>query len=73
MAVASIIRTEAGLFDRIVSFFQDIAERRVKRALFIQTLRELRSLDGRELADLGLNRSMLNRVAYEAVYGGKTR
>lgn len=33
------------------------------------TLNELRGLSGRELADLGLNRSSLKRIALEAAYG----
>ncbi|WIY25534.1 DUF1127 domain-containing protein [Parasedimentitalea psychrophila] len=34
-----------------------------------QTLNELSTLSRRELADLGLNRSMLQTVAHEAAYG----
>jgi uncharacterized protein YjiS (DUF1127 family) len=37
--------------------------------LYRRTLDELRELSNRELADLGLNRSMLRRAAFEAVYG----
>jgi uncharacterized protein YjiS (DUF1127 family) len=37
--------------------------------LYRRTLSELQELSGRELADLGLNRSMLRRAAQEAVYG----
>ncbi|MEL6597141.1 MAG: DUF1127 domain-containing protein [Pseudomonadota bacterium] len=33
-----------------------------------RTLSELRTLSARELSDLGLNRSMLKRVAMEAAY-----
>lgn len=33
------------------------------------TLRELSALSGRELADLGLNRSLITRAALDAVYG----
>ncbi|MEE3316193.1 MAG: DUF1127 domain-containing protein, partial [Pseudomonadota bacterium] len=32
-------------------------------------VRELRALSGRELADLGINRSMIRRLALEAAYG----
>ncbi|MBN2905692.1 MAG: DUF1127 domain-containing protein [Rhodobacteraceae bacterium] len=42
-----------------------IARRRVYR----QSLRELRALPNRALADLGLNRSTLRRAALEAAYG----
>jgi len=36
--------------------------------LYRQTLNEISMLDDRELADLGLNRSMLKNVAYKAAY-----
>lgn len=39
-----------------------------KRKLYNNTLRELQGLSDRELADLGLHRSMLRRIAYEAAY-----
>ncbi|SNR26435.1 DUF1127 domain-containing protein [Puniceibacterium sediminis] len=39
-----------------------------KRKLYRNTLDELQSLNDRELADLGLHRSILRRVAYEAAY-----
>ncbi|MGB0440129.1 MAG: DUF1127 domain-containing protein [Primorskyibacter sp.] len=39
---------------------------RARRATYAQTLRELRALSDRDLADLGLNRSMLRGVALEA-------
>lgn len=36
--------------------------------LYRQTVNELSALTGRELADLGLNRSEIKRVAYQAAY-----
>jgi uncharacterized protein YjiS (DUF1127 family) len=36
--------------------------------LYRQTLKELSVLDERQLADLGLTRSMLDRVAFQAAY-----
>ena len=39
-----------------------------KRKLYRNTLDELQSLNDRELADLGLHRSILRRIAYEAAY-----
>lgn len=40
----------------------------VQYRLYRRTLVELQTLGARELDDLGLNRSMLQRVAYQAVY-----
>ncbi|MFY0690852.1 MAG: DUF1127 domain-containing protein [Paracoccaceae bacterium] len=37
--------------------------------VYRQTLAELRGLSGSELNDLGLNKTLLKRVAYEAAYG----
>ena len=48
---------------------ETIRARRARRKVFNQTFRELSSLSNRELADLGLNRSMLKRIALEAAYG----
>ena len=36
--------------------------------LYRQTVNELSDLTNRELEDLGLNRSMIRRVAYQAAY-----
>jgi uncharacterized protein YjiS (DUF1127 family) len=41
-----------------------------KWRLYRRTLAELQSLNGRELADLGLHRSMIKRIALDAAYGG---
>lgn len=42
-----------------------------RRALYRQTVRELNVLNARELADLGISRSMIRSVAYEAAWGTK--
>lgn len=49
----------------IADFREALARRRVYR----RTLNELHGLSGRELADLGISRSMITRVALEAAYG----
>ncbi len=36
--------------------------------LYRQTVKELSELSGRELADLGLHRSEIKRIAYQAAY-----
>ena len=53
----------SGLFAR---FRAALADWRLYRA----TLDELRALNDRELADLGLSRHSIRDIAYESVYGG---
>ncbi|MBN2741499.1 MAG: DUF1127 domain-containing protein [Rhodobacteraceae bacterium] len=66
MALVQNIRTtETGLSAVVTKISEALARRKVYR----QTLNELRSLNGRELDDLGLHASMITRVAYEAAYG----
>lgn len=43
-----------------------------KRTLYLQTYRELQSLTDYELRDLGLERGMLNTIAFESAYGTDT-
>ncbi|WP_438273476.1 DUF1127 domain-containing protein [Thioclava arctica] len=66
MALVQDIRiSEHGLSGVMTKISEALARRKVYR----QTLSELRSLNGRELDDLGLHASMITRVAYEAAYG----
>ncbi|WP_434802266.1 DUF1127 domain-containing protein [Paracoccus sediminicola] len=46
-----------------------LQEARARRAVYRQTVAELNSLSNRELDDLGLNRSMITRIATEAAWG----
>ncbi|MBU2957575.1 DUF1127 domain-containing protein [Paracoccus sp. C2R09] len=46
-------------------------ENRARRAVYKQTVRELNALTNRDLADLGINRSMITRLAHEAAWGKK--
>lgn len=54
---------------RIATMIETLRGRWEQYRLFRQTLTELQSLSNRELADLGLNRSMLHSIAVEAAYG----
>lgn len=66
MALVHDVRTtETGFGALIAALSETLARRKVYR----QTLRELKSLSNRELADMGLHRSMITRVAQEAAYG----
>ena len=55
--------------ERIASLRSAIVERRAKRKIYTTTLRELESLSNRDLSDLGMNRSMIKQIAFEAAYG----
>ncbi|SFR43535.1 DUF1127 domain-containing protein [Litoreibacter janthinus] len=68
MAYTTSIRTTPTLLERLVAFKDDLAERRAKHRVYVQTLNELEALSGRELADLGLCRANLKSIAYEAAY-----
>lgn len=69
MAFATQTNTlSAGFAARISAVVAHVTEALARRAVFNQTVRELSSLSNRDLADLGLSRSMIKSVAYEAAY-----
>jgi hypothetical protein len=55
--------------DRVSAFRINLSDTMAKRKVFSTTLRELQSLSDRDLADLGLSRSALRGIAFEAAYG----
>ncbi len=59
-------RSNTGLSGFVAAF----KERMNKRREYNQTLRELAELDSRSLKDLGIHRSQIRQVAYDAVYRG---
>ncbi|WP_435258199.1 DUF1127 domain-containing protein [Thioclava sp. FR2] len=70
MAYVNTSRTASfGLVDRAVLVLKSAREALERRRVYRQTLTELRSLSNRDLADLGIHRSMITRVALEAAYG----
>lgn len=71
MAAITNIHVEAGLFARAVETLNSLRARYAQYKIFRSTLNELQGLSGRELADIGLSRSEVTRVAYEAAYGLK--
>ncbi|MBV7378999.1 DUF1127 domain-containing protein [Maritimibacter dapengensis] len=72
MAYATDIRTaDHGLLDRVSATFKVLAEARAQRKVYRQTLNELRALDGRDLADLGISRAEIPFLAREAAYGSQ--
>ena len=70
MALATdFIATKHGLTDRISALFAELGERTRKARAFNRAYNELAALPDAQLRDMGLNRSMIRRVAYQAVYG----
>ncbi len=60
---------DATLVSRIAAPFRKIAASYESRRRFDETVRELSALDHFALADLGIARSEIRDVAYQAVYG----
>lgn len=57
------------LTERFGALRARLADNAAKRKVFRTTLSELESLSSRDLADLGISRSMIKGIAYEAAYG----
>lgn len=53
----------------IGSFFAELRDGFARRRVYNRTYTELSQLSTRELDDLGISRSMISRLAYEAAYG----
>jgi uncharacterized protein YjiS (DUF1127 family) len=56
------------LGQRFAAFRSELADKAAKRKVYRTTVAELESLSNRDLADLGLSRSMIASIAYEAAY-----
>ncbi len=57
------------LGQRFAAFRADLAENAAKRKVYRTTLAELESLSNRDLGDLGISRSAIKAIAFEAAYG----
>jgi len=68
-AVDHISTPKFSLFCAPVALAEAAWARFTQYRMYRKTLDELATLTRRELADLGLNRSMLKNVAREAAYG----
>lgn len=69
MAAAYQIATpKAALSTSPMAWVKELGTKFARFRLYRQTVNELSSLTSRELADLGLNRSMIKRIAYQAAY-----
>ncbi|MBE0552337.1 MAG: DUF1127 domain-containing protein [Rhodobacteraceae bacterium] len=70
MAYANSSRVvSVSLTDRLVAVVSVMRAALQRRRVYEQTLRELRDLSDRDLADLGIHRSLIPTVAKEAAYG----
>lgn len=67
-AIAQTHDAASGIFGRLLTAIQHMQENRARRAIYNQTLRELNTLTNRDLADLGINRAMIDRLAHEAAW-----
>lgn len=56
----------SNIFARGANLLTFIAERLERRRVYKQTVAELSTLSNRELADLGISRSMIRAIALEA-------
>jgi uncharacterized protein YjiS (DUF1127 family) len=63
--MAYVNEANLGLIDRVRGVIADLAERAARAKVYRTTMNEL---SGRELADLGIHRSEIKRIAYEAAY-----
>lgn len=68
MAFTTTNQITHSFMDRIAALKDDAAARYAQYRVFRTTLNELQTLSSRELADLGMSRSSLKSVAYEAAY-----
>ena len=57
------------LGQRFSALRAEFAEKAAKRKMYRTTLSELSALTNRDLADLGVSRSMIKGIAFEAAYG----
>ena len=59
----------AGVFAPIADVIASLRTAWARSRVYVRTYNELNGLTSRELADLGISRSMISRLAYEAAYG----
>lgn len=70
MSIVNMNHESREFAPRLAGLFGGISRRYAQYRTYRTTLNELESLSDRELADLGLARTMLRSVAYKAAYDG---
>jgi uncharacterized protein YjiS (DUF1127 family) len=69
MAAAHQIATPKAAISALpLAWFDELKTKLAQYRLYRQTFNELCGLSNRELADLGMNRSIIKRVAYQTAY-----
>ncbi len=66
MAYASDIHAQGAQKNGVTGFFDTLKAKIARQMLIRETVKELNTLSGRELADLGLHRSQIMGVAIAA-------
>ncbi len=70
MAFANVTRGgEWGLINQFNASVAKLNDQRRRYRVYRQTIGELKALNDRDLADLGIARSMIESIAIEAAYG----
>ena len=69
MAYTALNARPITILERVRTALSGFADEMVRRRVYRTTLTELQSLSNRELADMGMARSELRRIAYDAAYG----
>ena len=70
MAFVNTTRAAQPAFgDRFAAVLETLRTAMARRAIYRQTVRELRALSDKDLGDLGIHRSEIRRMAIEAAYG----
>lgn len=70
MAFVNTTRAAQPAFgDRFAAALETLRTVMARRAIYRQTVQELRALSDKDLGDLGIHRSEIRRMAQEAAYG----
>lgn len=67
-AVNHISASKGTVAENSLAFVEALKVKFARYRVYRETISELSSLSNRELADLGLNRSMIKRLALQAAY-----
>ena len=69
--IQSETKLAGSFFENLATVVRNMLNRYKQYRLYSKTVSELRELNGRDLSDLGLSRSMIESVAFSAVYEGR--
>ncbi len=66
--MAYVAVSNISVMDRVRAALAELNDRAARAKVYRTTVQELNNLSGRELADLGIHRAEIKRIAYEAAY-----